>query len=102
VVHSLIRYTLSEPSDEWECEVLAFIRAIDSDASLRGRVSYRCLKETDGVSFCHLAAAVDDAAVEELKQKPFFKPYSTRLRAVAKAGPHFTKLQVVGATEVQL
>ena len=102
MVHSLIRYTLSEPSDEWECEVLAFIRAIDSDASLRGRVSYRCLKETDGVSFCHLAAAVDDAAVEELKQKPFFKPYSTRLRAVAKAGPHFTKLQVVGATEVQL
>ena len=66
------------------------------------RVSYRCLKETDGGAFCHLAAAVDDMAVEDLKQKPFFKPYSIRLRAVAKAGPHFTKLQVVGGTEVQL
>jgi hypothetical protein len=102
MVYSLIRYTIIEPSEEWEREVLAFIRAIDCDTSLRGRVSYRCLKETDGLSFCHVAAAVDDAAVEDLKQKPFFKQYSARLRAVAKAGPHFTKLQVVGGTEVQL
>jgi hypothetical protein len=102
VVCSLIRYTIGEPSEEWEREVLAFIRAIDCDASLRGRVSYRCLKETDGVSFCHIAVAVDDTAVEELKQKPFFKPYSIRLRAVANAGPHFTNLRIVGGTEVQL
>jgi hypothetical protein len=102
VVYSLIRYTISEPSEEWEREVLAFIHAIDRDTSLRGRVSYRCLKETDAVSYCHVAAAVNDGAVEDLKQRPFFKTYSKRLRTVAKVGPHFTKLQVVGGTDIQL
>jgi hypothetical protein len=54
------------------------------------------------VSYCHVAAAVDDSAVDDLKQKPFFKPYSARLRAVAESGPDFTKLQAVGGTEIQL
>ncbi len=102
MIHSLIRYSISRPSEDWEREVLAFIQAIDREASLRGRLSYRCLKESDGVSFCHIAAAVDDSAVEDLKKKSFFKPYSAKLRAVAGGEPHFTKLQVVGGTELQL
>ena len=102
MIYSLIRYTVEAPNEEWEREVLAFIQAIDGEASLRGRLSYRCLKESDGVSFCHIAAAVDDSAVEDLKKKPFFKPYSAKLRAVAWRGPEFTKLEVVGGTEIQL
>ena len=102
MVYSLIRYTVKAPTDEWEREVLAFIQAIDREPSLCGRVSYRCFRQADGVSYCHVAAAVDDSAVDDLKQKPFFKPYSARLRAVAESGPDFTKLQAVGGTEIQL
>ena len=102
MIYSLIQYKLKEPSKAWEREVLAFIQEIDCDPSLRGRVSYRCLKQQDGVSFCHLAAAVDDNAIDDLKRRPFFKPYSERLRAVAANGPEFTKLDVVGGTQVQL
>ena len=102
MIYSLIRYSIGEPSAEWKSEVLGFIQAIDRDASLRGRVSYRCLKESDGVSFCHIAAAVDESAVEDLKKKPFFKPYSARLRVVAGGEPQFTKLQIVGGTEIQI
>jgi hypothetical protein len=102
MIYSLIRYAIREPSEDWEREVSAFIQAIDRDPSLRGRVSYRCLKESDGVSFCHIAAAVNDSAVEDLKERPFFKPYSAKLRAIATRGPEFTKLQVVGETEIQL
>jgi len=39
MIYSLIRYSVEEPSEEWEREVLVFIQAIDRDASLRGRVS---------------------------------------------------------------
>jgi hypothetical protein len=106
VIYSLIEYRLKEHikehSEAWEREILAFIHAIDRDPSLRERVSYRCLKQQDGVTYCHLAAAVDDSAVDDLKRKEFFKPYSERLRTVAQSGPDFTKLQVVGGTEVQL
>ena len=102
MIYSLIEYRIKEPSETWEREVLAFIQAIDGDPSLRGRISYRCLKQQDGVSFCHLAAASDESAVEELKRKPFFKPYSERLRAVAESGPKFTKLAVIGGTAIQL
>jgi hypothetical protein len=102
MIYSLIEYRRKEPSEAWEREVVAFIQAIERDPSLRGRVSYRCLKQQDGVTFCHLAAAVDDSAVDDLKRKPFFKPYSERLRAVAETEPEFTKLQVVGGTEIQL
>ena len=41
-------------------------------------MSYRCLKHEDGVTYCHLAAAVDDGAVNDLKRKEFFKPYSAK------------------------
>ena len=102
MIYSLIEYRLKAPSEAWEREVLAFIHAIDGDSSLRGRVSYRCLKHEDGVTYCHLAAAVDDGAVNDLKRKEFFKPYSDKLRALAHSGPDFTKLQFVGGTEVQL
>ena len=102
MLYSFIRYTTQGPSEEWEREVNAFIAAIDGDPSLRGRISYRCFKEKDGVSFYHAAAAVDDAAVADLKEKPFFKPYSTKLRAVAKSGPEFTQMQLVGGTKIQL
>ena len=40
--------------------------------------------------------------MEDLKKKPFFKPYSAKLRAVAGGEPQFTKLQVVGGTEIQI
>jgi hypothetical protein len=102
MIYSLIRYSINVPNEDWEHEVLAFVRAIDRDPSLRGRVSYRCLKEGDGVSFCHIAAAVNDAAVDDLKERPFFRPYSAKLRAIAKCEPEFTKMQVVGGTEIQL
>jgi hypothetical protein len=102
VIYSLIEYRIKEPSKTWESEVVPFIEAIDGDPSLRGRISYRCLKQQDGVSFCHFAAASDESAVEELKRKPFFKPYSERLRAVAESGPKFTKVAVIGGTAVQL
>ena len=102
MIYSLIEYRLKEPSEAWEGEVLAFIHAIDREPSLRGRVSYRCLRHQDSVTYCHLAAAVDDSAVNDLKRMEFFKPYSERLRAVAQTGPDFTKLQLVGGTEVQL
>jgi len=73
-----------------------FIAAIDSDAELRGRISYRCMMNRDDLSYSHLAAA---AAVKALQSQDFFKAYSERTRQVAAGGQvTVTPIELIAGT----
>ena len=96
---SLIRYHFKEGTREaWHKRVAEFIAALDNDPDLKGRVSYRCLKEKNGDGYYHLAAAVDEAAVKALQGKPFFRQYQEETRRVGGGEVEVLGLELVAET----
>ena len=88
--HFMIKYQFAGgTTEEWHREVARFIAAIDGDPELKGRISYRCMKNRDDSAYFHLAAAADEAAVKALQSRDFFRTYTARTHAVA-AGGHVT------------
>jgi hypothetical protein len=95
----LIKYRLSQgTADEWHAQVARFISALDADPELRGRISYRVMKERDGPGYFHLATASDDEAIAVLQRKPFFRPYTEETRRVAGGEVEVVPLELVAAT----
>ena len=85
--HSMIKYQFANGTpEEWHREIARFIAALDSDPELKGRISYRVMKNRDDGSYFHLAAAADDAAVKTLQSRDFFKHYQAKTRQVAAGG----------------
>jgi hypothetical protein len=85
--HFIIKYQFANGSTaDWHREIARFIAAIDGDPELKGRISYRCMKNRDDSSYFHLAAATDDAAVKALQSRTFFKAYTEKTREVAAGG----------------
>jgi len=98
--HFIIRYRFKNGSpDEWHRRVRAFIAAIDGDPELAGKISYRCIKTRDGADYYHLAAVADDAAVQALQQREFFKSYSEATRQVAGGEVEVLPLEIVAQTQ---
>jgi len=82
--YSIIRYQFANgTAEDWHREVASFIAALDSDPDLKGRISYRCMKNRDDSGYFHLAGAADDAAIKTLQSRDFFKAYQAKTHAVA-------------------
>ena len=55
--HFMIKYQFANgTTEEWHREIERFIAALDSDPELKGKISYRCMKNRDDSSYVHLAA----------------------------------------------
>jgi hypothetical protein len=98
--HFMIKYQFANgTTEDWHREVSRFIAALDGDPDLKGRISYRVMKNRDDASYFHLAAAADEAAVKTLQSRDFFKHYSEKTRQVAAAGGvTVTPIEVIGET----
>lgn len=97
---SLIRYQFKVGTEEaWHQQVAEFIAALDTDPDLKGKVSYRCIKEKNGTGYYHLAAALDDATVAALQGKEFFKRYQAETRRVGGGEVQVVGLEVVAETK---
>jgi hypothetical protein len=98
--HFMIKYQFANgTSEEWHREVARFIAALDCDPELKGKISYRVMKNRDDASYFHLAAAADEAAVKTLQSRDFFKHYTERTRQAASGGEvTVTPIDVIGAT----
>ena len=85
--HSMIKYQFANgAAEDWHHEVARFIAALDGDPELKGRISYRVMKNRDDPSYFHLASVMDDAAVKTLQSRDFFKAYQAKTREVAASG----------------
>ncbi len=85
--HFMIKYQFANGTAEaWHLEIQKFISALDNDPDLRGKISYRCMKNRDDSSYMHLAAAVDEQAIKTLQARDFFKLYTEKTRQVAAGG----------------
>jgi quinol monooxygenase YgiN len=101
--HFLIRYRFEQGSrDDWHQEIARFIAALDADAELAGKISYRAMKiRDDDTSYVHLASAVDDAAVKALGERAFFKHYTDETERVSGGSVEVLPLEIIAETAAQ-
>jgi hypothetical protein len=94
----LIRYSFKDgATDEWHREIERFIGELDNDPELKGKLTYRCMKDAKTNSYFHLASAVDDLTVKLMQSRDFFKHYSERMRAVS-GGVEVSHLDLISET----
>src|SRR5271167_1293647 len=97
--HFMIKYRFANGTPEqWHLEISRFIAALDSDPELKGRISYRVMKNRDDSSYFHLAAAADEAAVKALQSRDFFKAYTEKTRQVAGGEVTVTPIELIAET----
>lgn len=97
--HFMIRYQFANgTAEEWHREIGRFIAAIDRDPELKGKISYRCMKNRDDAGYIHLAAAADEQAIKTLQSRDFFRHYTERTRQVAGGEVTVTPLELIAET----
>jgi hypothetical protein len=97
--HFMIKYRFANgTTQDWHREIARFIAALDSDPELKGRISYRCMKNRDDQNYFHLAAATDEAAVKTLQSRDFFKAYTEKTRQVAGGDVTVTPIELIATT----
>ncbi|KJC42655.1 hypothetical protein UP06_23105 [Bradyrhizobium sp. LTSP857] len=97
--HFMIRYEFKHGTTEaWHQEIGRFIKAINDDDELKGRVGYRCLKNRDDGHYFHLASVTDDAAQKALQSRDFFKHYTEMTRKVAGGEVTVTPIEMIDQT----
>jgi len=97
--HFMIKYQLANGTPEqWHREIERFISALNNDPELKGKISYRCMKNRDDPSYYHLAAAADDQAIKTLQARDFFKHYTEQTRQVAGGEVVVTPMELIAET----
>ena len=97
--HFLIKYRFKNGSPEaWREQIRGFIAALQNDPELKGKISYRVIKERDGLNYYHLASVVDDQANKALSGKDFFKRYVEATKSVAEGEVVVTPLEIIAET----
>ena len=98
--HFLIKYRFTNGTQEqWHKDISDFIAALDNDADLSGRISYRCMKGRDDPAYYHLASAVDDQAIKSLQEREFFKRYTEKTKSVAGEKVEVVPLEMIDETK---
>jgi hypothetical protein len=99
----LIRYQFKNGSREaWHEQIAKFIAALDNDPDLKGKISYRCMKERDGAGYYHIAAVSDEQARQALQQKDFFKRYTEESKRVSGGEVEVLPLETIAETAYRL
>jgi hypothetical protein len=97
--HFMIKYQFANGTTEaWHLEIQKFIFAIDDDPDLKGKISYRCMKNRDDSSYYHLAAAFDEQAIKTLQARDFFKHYTEKTRQAAGGEVVVTPIELIAET----
>jgi hypothetical protein len=97
--HFMIKYQFAHgTTEEWHREIERFIAALNADPELKGRISYRVMKNRDDASYFHFAAAADEQAVKTLQSRDFFKHYTERTRQVAGGDVVVTPIELIAET----
>jgi hypothetical protein len=98
--HFLIKYRLTNGSEErWHQDIVRFISDLDNDPALSGKISYRCMKGRGGSDYYHLAAAVDDQAIQALQSRDFFSRYTEQTKLAAGGEVEVLPLEIIAESK---
>ena len=98
--HFLIKYRFRNGSrEDWHQEIARFIAALEGDPTLRGRISYRCMKaKNESDDYYHLAAAADEDDVKALQANEFFARYTEATKKAAGGSVEVLPLEIIAET----
>jgi hypothetical protein len=97
--HFMIKYSFTNGSrEEWHQNIVRFIAALEADAVVRGKISYRCMKARNSVDYYHLAAAADDDAIKALQANEFFSRYAEETKLASGGTVEVVPLDIVAET----
>ncbi|MDE5442316.1 hypothetical protein GWG65_12825 [Bradyrhizobium sp. CSA207] len=97
--HFMIKYEFKNGTTEaWHQEIGRFIKAIDADPELKGRIGYRVMKNRDDGRYFHLASVSDEAAQKALQSRDFFRHYQEMTRQVAGGEVTATPIEMIDQT----
>jgi hypothetical protein len=97
--HFMIKYQFANGTTEaWHREIARFIAALNNDPELKGKITYRCMKNRDDQRYYHFAAAADEQAIKTLQQRDFFKHYTEKTRQVAGGEVLVTPIELIAET----
>jgi hypothetical protein len=105
--HFLIKYRFKDGSEagseaNWREHIGRFIAAVEADATLNGRISYRCMKADNGSGeYYHLAATTDDEASKALQSRDFFKAYTDETKRVSGGTLEVLPLAIIAETSAR-
>jgi len=101
--HFLIKYRFKDGSEAaWRQHIERFIAAVEADATLNGRIAYRCMKADNGSNeYYHLAATADDEAGKALQGCDFFKAYTDETRRVSGGTVEVLPLAIIAETSAR-
>ena len=72
------------------------------DATLNGRISYRCMKADNGSGeYYHLAATSDEEAGKALQSRDFFKAYTEAIKRVSGGTVEVLPLAIIAETSAR-
>jgi hypothetical protein len=105
--HFLIKYRFKDGSEagseaNWREHIGRFIAAVEADATLNGRISYRCMKADNGSGeYYHLAATTNDEASKALQSRDFFKAYTDETKRVSGGTLEVLPLAIIAETSAR-
>jgi|SRR5271168_403979 len=95
----LIKYHFKGGSEKrWHEDIANFVSALDNDPDLRGKISYRSLKNSKGLDYYHLAIVADDETVKILNNKDFFSRYTEETKRAAGGEVEVLPLELIAET----
>jgi hypothetical protein len=98
VKYFLIKYQFKTGTEgAWHRQIASFIAAVESDPELKGKLSYRCMKQRGSANYFHIVAADDDAN-GILQKKGFFKPYTEETKRVSGGTVEVLPLDMIAGT----
>jgi hypothetical protein len=99
----IIKYKFKNGTpEEWHRQIAEFIAALDTDPDLKGKISYRVMKEKQGAGYYHLATVNDDNVPNVLQTKDFFKRYTEATKHTGGGEVEVQPLETVASTAFKL
>jgi hypothetical protein len=95
----IIKYKFKNGTPEaWHKQIAEFIAALDTDPDLKGKISYKVMKEKQGAGYYHLVTVTDDNLPNVLQTKDFFKPYTEATKHTGGGEVEVQPLETVAET----
>ena len=89
-----ISYRYAGPEEPWRAAIEDFVAAIDADADVAGRFTYRVAVADDGETRIHWGRWDDKTTLETLQSRDYFKTFAGRVREFSGGAPDNTAADV--------
>ncbi len=85
--------------EEWHEAISEFIRNVENDPDLKGKISYHVMKSAKSDEYFHLASPKDEEVVKILETRDYFKRYQEKTKLVSGGTVVAMPLETIAETK---